>query len=46
MKRLPVIDAAEKNNGTIYGHATTPRGARRVASRSFADPVKRIVTAN
>lgn len=38
-ERLPVIDAEESGNGSIYGYATTPRGAMRVARRYFADPI-------
>lgn len=37
--KIPVIDASKRNNGTIYGYATTERGAFRVARKYFADPV-------
>lgn len=37
MKAIPVVDG--DTNADVYGHATTERGAIRVARRYFADPV-------
>ena len=40
--KRPVIDGPIDQNGSIYGFATTPRGAMRVARKYFADPIARI----
>jgi hypothetical protein len=39
-ERLPVVDG--EINGDVYGHATTARGAKSVATRTFVDVISHV----